>query len=258
MNKVAFITGAGGYIGSETAVTLAKQGIKVAVCDINEETIADTVKRIEETGGCAKGYKIDVTNSSDVDRVVDEIVKDFGRLDIMVHIAGGSARIAGKDAKFVPLVQQEDYVVDTVLKVNLYGAIWASRAAARVMIKQGEGGKIINFSSAVGLNGLVGACDYAASKGGVISLTKALAKELGPYKINVNSVAPGVVCRPEVDTTTEYGKHYAYETNLLGEKCTAQDIANLVEFLTSDKSNFITGQTYVCDGGRSLSMKGTD
>ncbi len=258
MNKVAFITGAGGYIGGETAVTLAKQGIKIAVCDINTETVEKTVKRITEIGGTAKGYVFDVTDSQSVDDTVDKIVNDFGRLDIMVHIAGGSARIAGKDAKYAPLVEQEDYVIDKVLKINLYGAFWASRAAARVMIKQGEGGKIINFSSAVGLNGLATCCDYAASKGGVISLTKALAKELGPHKINVNSVAPGVVCRPEVDTTTEYGKHYAYETNVFGEKCTAEDIANLVCFLASDKARFITGQTYVCDGGRTLSMKGTD
>lgn len=258
MNKVAFITGAGGYIGGETAVALAKQGIKIAVCDINPETVEKTVKRITEIGGEAKGYVFDVTDSQSVDDTVDKIVNDFGRLDIMVHVAGGSARIAGKDAKYVPLVEQEDYVIDNVLKINLYGAFWASRAAARVMIKQGEGGKIINFSSAVGLNGLKTCCDYAASKGGVISLTKALAKELGPYKINVNSVAPGVVCRPDVDTTTEHGRHYAYETNLLGEKCTAEDIANLVEFLVSDKARFITGQIYVCDGGRSLSMKGTD
>ncbi|MBR5218828.1 MAG: SDR family oxidoreductase [Clostridia bacterium] len=258
MNKVAFITGAGGYIGGETAVTLAKQGIRIAVCDINTETIEKTVKRIKEIGGEAKGYVFDVTDSNDVDRVVDEIVRDFGRLDIMVHIAGGSARIAGPDAKYAPLVKQEDYVIDRVLKINLYGAFWASRAAARVMIKQGEGGKIINFSSAVGLNGLSWSCDYAAAKGGIISLTKSLAKELGPHKINVNSVAPGVVCRPEVDTTTEHGKHYAYETNVLGEKCTAEDIANLVCFLASDKARFITGQTYVCDGGRTLSMKGTD
>lgn len=258
MKKVAFITGAGGYIGSETAVTLAKQGISVAVCDISEAAVENTVKRIEEAGGTAKGYVFDVTDSKDVDRVVDEIVNDFGRLDIMVHIAGGSARIAGPDAKPLPLVEQEDYVIDRVLKINLYGAFWASRAAAKIMIKQGEGGKIINFSSTVGINGLNGFCDYAASKGGVMSFTKALAKELGPYKINVNSVAPGVVCRPEVDTTSEEGRHYAYKTNLLGEKCTASDIANLVEFLVSDKAGFITGQTYVCDGGRGLSMKGTD
>lgn len=253
MKKVAFITGAGGYIGGETALTLAKSGVNVAVCDINEETVNRTVDRITEIGGTAKGYVFDVTDSKDVDRVVDEIVKDFGRLDIMVHIAGGSARIAGPNAKYVPLVEQEDYVIDRVLKVNLYGAFWASRAAARIMIKQGEGGKIINFSSAVGFNGLVGCSGYAASKGGVISLTKSLAKELGPHKINVNSVAPGVVMRPE-----EQGEHRAFKTNLLGEKCTAQDIADLVEFLVSDKAKFITGQTYLIDGGRTLSMKGTD
>ena len=252
MNKVAFITGAGGYIGGETALTLARSGVSVAVCDINEETVNNTVDRIVEIGGTAKGYVFDVTDSKDVDRVVDEIVKDFGRLDIMVHIAGGSARIAG--GKYVPLVEQEDYVIDRVLKVNLYGAFWASRSAARIMIKQGEGGKIINFSSAVGFNGLVGCSGYAASKGGVISLTKSLAKELGPYKINVNSVAPGVVMRPEENG----GDDRALNTNLLGEKCYASDIANLVEFLVSDKARFITGQTYIIDGGRTLSMKGTD
>lgn len=254
MKKVAFITGAGGYIGGETALTLAKTGISVAVCDINEETVKRTVDKITQLGGVAKGYVFDVTDSGDVDRVVGEIVNDFGRLDIMVHVAGGSARIAGKDAKYLPLVEQEDYVIDRVLKVNLYGAFWASRAAARIMIKQGEGGRIINFSSAVGFNGLKCCCDYAASKGGVISLTKALAKELGPYKINVNSVAPGVVQRPGEDTDTKR----TLETNLLGEKCVAEDVANLVEFLASDKARFITGQTYVVDGGRSLSMKGTD
>lgn len=254
MKKVAFITGAGGYIGGETALTLAKAGIIVAVCDINPETIEKTVKRIEKIGGEAKGYVIDVTDSKSVDNVVDSIVKDFGRLDIMVHIAGGSARIAGPNAKYVPLVEQEDYVIDRVLKVNLYGAFWASRAAARVMIKQGEGGKIINFSSAVGINGLAGCVDYAASKGGVMSLTKALAKELGPHKINVNSVAPGVVMRPE----EKGGDVRALKTNLLEKKCTAQDIADLVEFLASDKAKFITGQTYIIDGGRTLSMKGSD
>ena len=253
-NKVAFITGAGGYIGGEVAAVLARQGVKVAVCDINETTIAKTLKRIEDEGGTAKGYVFDVTDSRSVDETVAKIVADFGRLDIMVHVAGGSARIAGPEARYVPLVEQEDYVIDTVLKVNLYGEFWASRAAARVMIKQGEGGKIINFASAVGINGLANCSDYAASKGGVMSLTKSLAKELGPHKINVNAVAPGVVQRPGEDG--DY--HRTYETNVLGEKCLATDIAGLVEFLVSDKARFITGQTYVIDGGRTLSMKGTD
>ncbi len=258
MKKVAFITGAGGYIGSETARTLARNGIAIAVCDINEETIKATVESIEALGGEAFGRVLDVTDPADVDAAVAETVEKFGRLDIMVHVAGGSARVAGPGTKYHRLVDKEDHVIDSVLKINLYGAIYASRAAARVMVKQGEGGKIINFSSIVGLNGAAKSTEYAAAKGGVIAFTKALAKELGPYKINVNSVAPGVVCRPEVDVTTEKGQKYAYGTNFLGEKCTAEDIANVVEFLASDKSNFVTGQVYVCDGGRSLSLKGTD
>ena len=258
MKKVAFITGAGGYIGGECARTLAKNGIAIAVCDINPDTIKATVDAIIADGGEAFGRVLDVTDPADVNAAVNETVEKYGRLDIMVHVAGGSERIAGPNATYAHLADQEDYVIDRVLQVNLYGALWASRAAARVMVKQGEGGKIINFASTVGINGLKGCVSYAASKGGVMSMTKALAKELGPHKINVNAVAPGVVCRPEVDTTTPDGKAYALNTNVLGEKCTAQDIANMVEFLASDKANFITGQTYVVDGGRSLSMKGTD
>lgn len=254
MNKVAFITGAGGYIGGETACVLAESGITVAVCDIDEESVKKTVERITKIGGVVRGYIADVTESESIDAAIKRAAEELGRLDIMVHIAGGSARIAGKDAKYLPLVEQSDYVIDRVLKVNLYGAFYASRAAARIMIKQGEGGKIINFSSAVGINGLKGCVDYAAAKGGVMSLTKALAKELGPYKINVNSVAPGVVMRSD----EKGGDERAFETNILGKKCSATDIANLVEFLVSDKAGFITGQTYIIDGGRTLSMKGTD
>ena len=132
MRKVAFITGAGGYIGSECALTLAKAGIKVAVCDIREEAVAKTVEKIESLGGQAKGYVADVTESASIDQAINEAAQYFDGLDIMIHVAGGSARIAGKDAKYVPIVEQEDYVIDRVLKVNLYGAIYASRAAARI------------------------------------------------------------------------------------------------------------------------------
>lgn len=252
MNKTAFITGAGGYIGTQTAITLAREGINIAVCDISEKSVRATVDKVNAMGGNAKGYVSDVTDSTAIEYAVRKAAADFGGLDIMIHIAGGSARIAG--GKYVPLVEQDENVIDRVLKVNLYGAIWTNRAAAKIMIKQGRGGKIINFASAVGINGLSTCSDYAASKGGVMSLAKSLAKELGPYKINVNAVAPGVVMRPE-EGNDDYR---ATKTNLLGEKCTAEDIANLVAFLASDKARFITGQTYVCDGGRTLSMKGTD
>lgn len=252
MNKVALITGAGGYIGGQTAMQLASEGIAIAVCDINEAATQRTVDAITAAGGIAKGYAIDVTDSANVDAVVDQVVKDLGGIDISIHVAGGSARISG--GEYRPLVEQEDYVIDTVLKVNLYGAFWVSRAAARVMIKQGRGGKIINFSSAVGLNGLKDLVDYAAAKAGVMGLTKALAKELGEYGINVNSVAPGIVMRPD----DMGGDARAYGTNFLKKKCVAQDIANMCSFLVSDKAGFVTGQTYVVDGGRSLAMKGTD
>lgn len=252
MEKTAFITGAGGYIGTQTAITLAREGINIAVCDISEKSVQTTVDKVNAMGGNAKGYVSDVTDSTAIEYAIRKAAADFGGLDIMIHIAGGSARIAG--GKYVPLVEQDENVIDRVLKVNLYGAIWTNRAAAKIMIKQGRGGKIINFASAVGINGLSTCSDYAASKGGVMSLTKSLAKELGPYKINVNAVAPGVVMRPE-----EGNDNYrATKTNFLGEKCTAEDIANLVAFLASDKARFITGQTYVCDGGRTLSMKGSD
>ena len=253
MKKVAFVTGAGGYIGGEVAMTLSRDGAKIAVCDINESAVNATVAKIIEAGGEACGYVADVTDSKSIDEAITRAA-ELGGLDIMVHVAGGSARIAGKGARYLPLIEQEDYVIDRVLKVNLYGAIWASRTAGRIMKAQGRGGRIINFSSAVGLMGLSGCTEYATSKGGVMSLTKSLAKELGPYGITVNDVAPGIVMRPEEGDNTDR----ATKTNVLGRKCTATDIAELVAFLASDRAGFITGQTHVCDGGRTLSMKGSD
>ena len=252
--KSAFITGGGGYIGGEVALTLARRGIAVAVCDINEEAVARTVKRIEDAGFIARGYVGDVTNSKNIEEVMRRAVSELGELYAMVHVAGGTARIAGSDAKYLPIVEQEDYVIERVLAVNLYGAIWASRAAARIMIEQGVGGKIINFSSVVAENGLATCTDYAAAKGGVISFCRSLAKEVGEYKINVNSVAPGIVMRPD----DMGGDARAFGTNFLARKCLASDVANVVDFLASDKADFVTGQVYIVDGGRGLAMKGSD
>ena len=140
MEKTAFITGAGGYIGTQTAITLAREGINIAVCDISEKSVRITVDKVNAMGGNAKGYVSDVTDSTAIEYAVRKAAADFGGLDIMIHIAGGSARIAG--GKYVPLVEQDENVIDRVLKVNLYGAIWTNRAAAKIMIKQGRGGKI--------------------------------------------------------------------------------------------------------------------
>ena len=247
MEMVAFITGAGGYLGGDIARRFGKNGMKVAVCDINVETAQKTVDDIVAAGGIAKAYAANMCDSKSVDAAINAAHADFGRLDIMVHAAGGSER--GKAAEIINL---PDEVVEEMIGVNLMGAIWASRAAARIMVAQGEGGKIINFASAVGIQGLKKRVAYAASKGGVMSMTRSLAKELGPHQINVNSVAPGIVLRDNQKQDS------ALTTNVFGRKCVAKDITDLVEFLTSDKASYITGQTYVIDGGRSLSMKGTD
>lgn len=252
MKTTAFITGAGGFIGSETARRLARDGYAIAAADLKEGTLAQTVESIRVAGGEARAYPLDVTDCAAVEETVGRIVADFGSLDALVHVAGGSARIGGGVPR--PLVEQDINVIDTVIKVNLYGALWTARAAARAMIAQGRGGRIVSFSSIVGMNGLIGTADYAAAKGGVSSLMRVLAKELGQYKITANAVAPGVVMRPEEgDSPTR-----AFGTNYLGEKCTAADIAGLVSFLCSPDARFITGQTYVIDGGRSLAMKGSD
>jgi len=245
-NKVVFITGAGGYIGGTTARMFAREGASVAVCDINENAVQKTVDDIVAAGGKAIGIITNVTDSKSVDAAVQKTVDTFGRLDVMVHAAGGSAR---EDAKV--LVDQCDEVILRVLGINLLGGIYASRAAARVMIAQGEGGRIINIASTVGVNGLKGYVDYAAAKGGLLSMTRSLAKELSPYHITVNTVTPGVVQRP--DSNTE-----AIKTNFLEQKCTAEDVGSLILFVASEEARFVTGQTHIIDGGRTLAMKGTD
>ncbi len=247
MQKVAFVTGAGGYLGGDIARRFAKNGMKVALCDINEESMKKTLADITEAGGIAKIYVADMRASKQVDAAVNAAANDLGRLDVLVHAAGGSERGRAK-----LLVDIEDEVIEDMIGVNLMGAFWSNRAAARIMIAQGEGGKIINFASAVGINGLAKRCGYAASKGGVMSLVKSLAKELGPHNINVNAVAPGIVLRDDQNQAP------ALTTNVFGRKCVAENITDLVEFLASDKASYITGQTYVIDGGRSLSLKGTD
>ena len=249
-NKAAFITGAGGYIGGTTARMLAAEGAKIAVCDITDEACAKTVRDICEAGGTAIAAPADVTDSASVEAAVSKAVEAFGGLDFMIHVAGGSARERQKY-----LADQSDEVILNVLGVNLLGAFWASRAAARILRDQGRGGRIINISSIVALNGLRGNVDYAASKGGIIAMTRALAKEMGAYGVTVNSVAPGVVQRPG---TGADNSDYALKTNFLGKKCEATDIAETILFLCSDAARFVTGQTWVVDGGRSLGMKGSD
>lgn len=252
--KTAFITGAGGYIGSCVARTLAAEGMAVMLCDIRRESALSVAEEIIAAGGKAAALEVDVTDSASVDAAVAETVRTFGGLDVSVHVAGGSARIAGQDIKLAYLTEREDFVIDRVLRVNLYGAIYVARAAARQMIAQGRGGRIVSFGSSVGINGMWKSTEYAAAKGGVIAMTKSLAKELGAHRITVNAVSPGVVERPG----EEHKDDHAVRTNFLETKCTAQEIADVVAFVASEKSRFMTGHNFVVDGGRSLSLRGSE
>ncbi len=252
--KVIVVTGAGGYIGREIACLLAQSGNTVIVTDITTDSAEITAEKIRDNGGKAASMTLDVTDSSAVEKAFRDVVDTYGRFDVLVHAAGGSAKVAGPDARWENLVDQQDDVIDAVIRVNLYGAVYTARAAARIMINKHIAGRIILISSAAGINGLAGRAEYSAAKGGVIALSKALAKEVGRYGITVNTVAPGAVGNDSVPDD----RPDMLNTNFLERRGAARDIANGVAFIASDDSGFITGQTLQIDGGRTIAVKGTD
>ena len=245
--KVVIVTGAGGGIGSVTAKAFAAEGAKVAVVDFNAELAERTCREIEAAGGIAREYVVNVTVFDEVAACVRQVVADFGGVDILCNIAGGSAR-----KRRALSWEQDSAVFDDVIKVNLYGTYYFARECARVMIEQGRGGKIVNTTSVVGLNGHVMHSKYGAAKGAVLSLTKSMAKELGLYHINVNAVCPGMIPTPNA-TTGDLGY-----TNYLRMTPAADDISNAVLFLASEEARFITGFDLIVDGGRHLATRGTE
>jgi NAD(P)-dependent dehydrogenase (short-subunit alcohol dehydrogenase family) len=242
--QVAIVTGGGGYIGGAIAQLLAEEGATVVICDIHQEPMDAVVSAITAKGGRALALKIDIRIAEEIEKAVGKVKELYSRIDILANVAGGSAR---QDIARIHLEKKE--VIDRILGVNFYGAFYFCRAVAETMINQ-RFGKIINIGSAVGIRGWAGLCDYSAAKGGIITLTKSLAMELGPYNINVNCVSPGLVPRPDEKTD------HIPQTNYLGKICSAKDVANLVCFLASDKADFILGENVVIDGGWSLGLKG--
>lgn len=242
--KVAIVTGAAGKIGSTIAKRLASEGATVALTDINAEVLQKVVDEIVANGGKAKGYVVDLRSSAEVNAHVEEVIKDFGKVDLLACSSGGSAR-----AKMTTLVNQTDEVIHNIFGINFFGALYYCRACAKNMIEN-KYGKIVCISSISGLMGGYKQTEYAASKGATVSMVKAFSKEVGEYGINVNCVAPGIVPRDD--------DHHDYSAfNYLGRTCTADEISNVVCFLLSDEASFVTGQDYVVDGGRSLAMRGS-
>ena len=243
-NKVALVTGAGRGIGRAIAIELAKEGAEVIVNYNGSEERAKEVKQtIEENGGKASIYKCNVSDFEACEAMIKDVVKEYGHLDILVNNAGIT-----KDGLIMKM-KEEDF--DSVLNVNLKGTFNTIRHSARQMLKQ-RSGKIINISSVSGILGNAGQANYAASKAGVIGLTKTMARELGSRGITVNAIAPGFVDTEMTEILSEELKENACKQIILGRFGKPEDIANTAVFLASDKADYITGQVISVDGGMNV------
>jgi 3-oxoacyl-[acyl-carrier protein] reductase len=230
--RVAIVTGAGSGIGRAIALGLAREGASVAVADIDEGKADAAAREIEANGREAIGVAVDVANTDQVNALVEEAVKRFGRLDILVNNAGRAAR------GFVGQMADEDW--DAVIAVNLRGTFLCSRAALAHMIPQ-RTGRIVNTASGLGLRGSPGGAVYGASKAAIINFTKSLAQEVARYGISVNAIAPGVTDTPfwRANRSEEEIKD-AYERGQVGQ---AEDFVPLVMFLCGDAGGAHSGIT---------------
>lgn len=238
-HEVAIVTGAARGIGKSIAMALSKEGASVVLSDIMEE-VHKTAAEIGESGGKAVAVVGNVTKFSDCEAIVDMAIQTFGKIDILVNNAGIT-----RD-NLVLRMSEEDW--DAVLNINLKGAFLCTKAAIKPMIKQ-RSGKIINIASVIGLMGNVGQANYAASKGGVISFTKSMAKELGSRHIRVNAIAPGFIESKMTDAMSEEAKSSLFKGIPLGTLGKPEYVADAVVFLASPAASYITGQVLNVDGG---------
>jgi 3-oxoacyl-[acyl-carrier protein] reductase len=239
-DKVAFITGSAQGIGKSVAVALAKEGANIVVSDINLELATQAAKEIEALGVKTLALKTNVADAADVERSVAEIGKVFGRIDILVNNAGIT-----KDGLLIRM-KKEDW--DAVLSVNLTGVFNCTKAVSTLMMKQ-RYGKIVSIASIVGQMGNAGQANYAASKGGVIAFTKAVAKELASRNVTANAIAPGFIQTAMTAKLPDDVKKKMMEQIPLGKLGTPEDIASAVLFLAGPDSDYITGQVLAVNGG---------
>ncbi|MDK0916492.1 3-oxoacyl-[acyl-carrier-protein] reductase [Clostridium perfringens] len=240
-DKVAIVTGGTRGIGRAIALKLADQGANIVINYRNSDKEAEELKAIlEEKGVKVLTVKCDISNFEDSKNLMDKCKEVFGKIDILVNNAGIT-----KDT-LIMRMKEEDF--DNVIDVNLKGTFNCAKHASAIMLKQ-RFGKIINMTSVVGIAGNAGQVNYAASKAGVIGLTKSLAKELGSRGITVNAVAPGFINTDMTASLSEKVKEEASKNIPLKRLGDPEDVANLVGFLASDASNYITGQVINVDGG---------
>jgi 3-oxoacyl-[acyl-carrier protein] reductase len=240
--RVALVTGASRGIGRAIALQLARRGAKVACVATTADRAKETAALCAELAEGARGYGCDVASTREVAQLVEEVHKEQGGLDILVNNAGIT-----RDQLLLRM-SEEDF--DRVLAVNLKGAWNFMKAAARPLMK--SHGRIVNITSIVGITGNAGQANYAASKAGIVGLTKSLAKELAGRGVCVNAVAPGFIATDMTSALDDKAKAELTSTIPLGRIGEPDDVAAAVDFLCGPGGSYVTGQTLVVDGGLSL------
>ncbi len=241
-NKIAIVTGAAQGIGKATALRLAQEGAKVVLVDIDQAGIEQVAQTIRATGGTALALVVDIARNDDVKAAAAKVLATFGQIDILVNNAGAGWRQA------VPFVDLPDGSWEWIIDLNVKGSLYFTHAVIGNMVAR-QYGKIVNVSSIAASVGIPKLAVYAASKGAIVSFTKSLAMELGPARINVNCVSPGLVAGETEPLGPSAG-------TFLGRKGSPDEFAAVIAFLASDEASFITGADYLVDGGRTLGPRG--
>jgi D-sorbitol dehydrogenase (acceptor) len=251
-DKVAIVTGGGSGIGHGICLRFGEEGAAVVVADLNKENADKVAEEIKGAGGKAFGFQVDVRKQDQVQQMVDAAVKEFGQLNILVNNAGMG--------KIIPFFETTEADWDLMFDVNCKGLLWASQAAAKQMIKQGKGGKIVNLASQAGRRGEALVLAYCASKACVISMNQSIALALAEHKINVNAISPGIVDTPFwVEVDKQFAKLLGWKVGEPKRKFTAgiplgrieqpEDVAGAAVFLASSDSDYMTQQCINVDGG---------
>jgi NAD(P)-dependent dehydrogenase (short-subunit alcohol dehydrogenase family) len=248
--KVAIVVGGANGIGRATSRALAEEGAKLVIADLDIDEAERAAEELTTPGKAVMAIKVDMTSSLDTDRMVMATLERFGQIDILANVAGGSTGkyIREKLRPFRESVKRE---WDRIIEINLTGPRNCTRSVINHMIER-RYGKIINFSSIFGMIGGQNAADYSAAKAGIIGFTKALAIEVSTYGINVNCISPGVVGTSRLFDFNKESPQKMIQGVKFARMATPEEIANVVLFLASDESSYITGENIPVVGGKDL------